>query len=175
MEKQTKEREELYTRNASKGDLIPINVEPTAVNDAPPGDMKIRAVVRKMNNGRAGGASKMQAEDLKHWLQGILQEEESEEDPGEDGHGDNWRLLVLLIQMIWDRGEIPTQMKWVIVVLIPKGKGEFRGIGLLEPLWKCMEIVMDARLQKIQLHDCLHGFITGRGTGMATIEAKLAQ
>ena len=90
MEKQTKEREELYTRNASKGDPIPINVEPTAVNDAPPEDMEIRAAVRKMNNGRAGGASKMRAEDLKHWLQRIIQEEESEEDPGEDGHGDNW-------------------------------------------------------------------------------------
>ena len=34
---------------------------------------------------------------------------------------------------------------------------------------------MDERLQAIELHDCLHGFQAGRGTGTATIEAKLVQ
>jgi len=66
-------------------------------------------------------------------------------------------------------------MRWVIVILIPKGRGEFRGIGLLEPMWKVIENIMDGRLQAIELHDCLHGFMTGRGTGTATIEAKLNQ
>ena len=72
----------------------------------------------------------MRAEDLKEWLHGIIQEENT----GAEGTGDNWRLLVTLIQTIWEKGEIPTQMKWMIVILIPKGKGEFRGIGLLEPI-----------------------------------------
>jgi hypothetical protein len=64
---------------------------------------------------------------------------------------------------------------WVPLVLIPKGKGDFRGIGLLEPVWKCMEKIIDARLKIIPLHDCLHGFLPGRGTGTATLEAKLTQ
>ena len=34
---------------------------------------------------------------------------------------------------------------------------------------------MDKRLQAIEFHDCLHGFLTGRGTGTATTEVKLAQ
>jgi len=38
-----------------------------------------------------------------------------------------------------------------------------------------IENVIDGRLQAIQLHDCLHGFMTGHGTGTATIEAKLTQ
>ena len=113
----------------------------------------------------------MRAEDLKEWHRGILREENS----GEAGPGDNWRLLVHLIQSIWEKGELPTQLTWVIIILIPKGKGDFRGIGLLEPIWKVMENVIDGRLQIIQLHDCLHGFMKGRGTGTATIEAKLAQ
>ena len=113
----------------------------------------------------------MRAEDIKDWHSGILMEENT----GEAGPGDNWRLLVQLIQIIWERGEIPSQMKWVIVILIPKGKGDFRGIGLLEPVWKVIEIIIDGRLQAIQLHDCLHGFMKGRGTGTATIEAKLTQ
>ena len=66
-------------------------------------------------------------------------------------------------------------MCWVITVLIPKGGGEYQGIGLLEPIWKVLERVMDARLEKITLHDSLHGCLAGRGTGTGIIEAKLAQ
>jgi hypothetical protein len=34
---------------------------------------------------------------------------------------------------------------------------------------------MDLRLEKIELHDSLHGCLAGRGTGMGIIEAKLFQ
>ena len=56
-----------------------------------------------------------------------------------------------------------------------QGADEYRGIGLLEPFWKVLENVMDGRLERITLHDSLHGITRGRGTGTATIEAKLAQ
>ena len=61
----------------------------------------------------------------------------------------------------------------MIVVLLPKGGGDFCGIGLIESCWKVVEVIMDKRLEVIQFHDCLHVFLTGRGT--ATVEAKLAQ
>ncbi len=44
-----------------------------------------------------------------------------------------------MIQAIWNRGKIPEQMSWMIVVLLPKGGGDFRGIGLLDPFWKVVE------------------------------------
>ena len=66
-------------------------------------------------------------------------------------------------------------MMWIIIVLLPKGGGDYRGIGLLEPMWKVLEVIMDKRLQVIEFHDCLHGFLTGRGTGTATLHVKLAQ
>eukprot|EP00957_Ditylum_brightwellii_P061037 4633286-Ditylum_brightwellii.AAC.1 len=66
-------------------------------------------------------------------------------------------------------------MMWVIIVLIPKGGSNYRGIGLLEPFWKVIEKVMDGRLEVVKFHDCLHEFCTGRGTGTAIIEAKLVQ
>ena len=56
--------------------------------------------------------------------------------------GDNWHKFVLLVQAIWDHGEIPPQLLWVIIVLIPKGGGDYWGIGLLEPMWKVCERVM---------------------------------
>jgi hypothetical protein len=35
------------------------------------------------------------------------------------------------------QGKIPQQLTWVIVVvLLLKGGGDYRGTGLLEPLWK---------------------------------------
>ena len=62
------------------------------------------------------------------------------------------------------------------MVIIPKGKGEFRGIGLVEVTWKLMTVILHRRLTMgIQLHDVLHRFWEGRVTGMATLEAKLLQ
>ena len=82
---------------------------------------------------------------------------------------------MLLVQALWDHGKIPPQLLWVIVVLIPKGGGDYRGIGLLEPMWKVCERVMDLCLNVYELHDALHGCHNQRGTGTAGIEAKLAQ
>jgi hypothetical protein len=66
-------------------------------------------------------------------------EEDPEKGPVNVGEGDNWRLLVGLIQAIWMQGKILQQLTWVIVVLLPKGGGDYRGIGLLELLWKVVE------------------------------------
>ena len=70
---------------------------------------------------------------------------------------------------------IPPQLLWMIVILIPKGGGDYCGIGLLEPIWKVYECIMDKRLNAIDLHESLHGCHDKRGTGTAVIEAKLAQ
>jgi hypothetical protein len=75
----------------------------------------------------------------------------------------------------WAHGEIPRQLLWSIVILIPKRGGDYCGIGLLEPIWKCIERVIDHRFNAIELHNCLHGCCDGRRTGTAIIEAKLAQ
>ena len=72
-------------------------------------------------------------------------------------------------------GTTPQQLGWIIVVLIPKSGGNYHGIGLLAPIWKIIERVMDQRLNAIPLHESLHGCQEGRGTGTVVIEAKLAQ
>jgi hypothetical protein len=76
---------------------------------------------------------------------------------------------------MWRTGRIPQQLMWVIVIPIPKGSGSYQGIGLLKPMWKVVEAIMDRRLNVIALHDSLHGNMAERGTGTAIIEAKLAQ
>jgi hypothetical protein len=56
-----------------------------------------------------------------------------------------------------------------------KGRGEYHGIRLLEPIWKVLGKVMDLRLEAIVLQDSLHGCLALQGTGIGIIEAKLAQ
>ena len=60
------------------------------------------------------------------------------------------------------------------VVLLPNRGGDYRGIVILEPCWKIMEIMINTRMNVITSHDYIHGLLGGRGTRMATIEAKLA-
>ena len=66
-------------------------------------------------------------------------------------------------------------MLWMIVVPIPKGSpGDFCGIGLLDVIWKLIEVI-DERLSKIELHDCFDGFRAKRDCVTGIIEAKLVQ
>jgi hypothetical protein len=86
---QTAERVELYTMVPPPGWSMPINVTPIPVPDGTPTDHEIREVVGKLRNGRAAGATGMQAEHLKEWLRGIKREEAAD---GVEGAGDRWRL-----------------------------------------------------------------------------------
>ena len=115
----------------------------------------------------------MRAEDVKRWLRG--REKEDEDPVAHKGADVKWDLFVELIQGIWEEGDIPERLSHIIVVLIPKGSGGFRGISLCEPIWKVVEIIVDRRLQVIDFHDALHGSVHRRGTSTAIIEAKLAQ
>ncbi len=115
----------------------------------------------------------MKTEHLKDWLQGMRKEEESES--VNTTTGDKWCTLTKLVQTVWDEGCIPPQLGWVITVLVPKGRGGYCGIGLLKPIWKVIEQVMDHWLEAIVLHNSLHGCCNQRGTDTAVIEAKLTQ
>jgi hypothetical protein len=174
MERQTLERVDLYARRDLPGDPLPINVATTEINNNVPSDGELRGVVGELNNGRAAGASGMRAEHVKKWLHDVQQEEDLEGQGAEDA-GDRWRLFVRLVQAAWTHGEIPCQLLWIIIVLIPKGGGDYREIGLLEPIWKCIERVIDHRLDSIEMHYSLHGCRNKHGTSTAIIEAKLAQ
>ena len=61
--------------------------------------------------------------------------------------------------------------------MIPKGGGtDFRGIGLVDVLWKAISGIINRQLSSsIQFHDVIHGFCTGRGTGTTTLKEKLLQ
>ena len=138
-------------------------------------------VVKKLRRNRSGGASGIRAEHLKGWLaaanRGKLAEEKGEEKTEVEEEGEDlWGKLVELIQTAFREGEMADEARWQTVVLIPKGKKEYRRIGLVEVTWKVVAKILHRRLTTaITYHDALHGFQAGRGTGTATLEAKLLQ
>ena len=68
------------------------------------------------------------------------------------------------------------EFTWKTIALIPKGNGYFRGIGLVEVLWKMMTVILNHRIgTAIVFHEVLHSFRTGRRMGTASINAKLLQ
>ena len=84
--------------------------------------------------------------------------------------------MVEITQTAFREGKLSEEATWKTVVLIPKGKGGFRGIGLVEVTWKVVAVILHRRLTAgIKVHDALHGFREGCGTGTATLEAKLLQ
>ena len=87
-----------------------------------------------------------------------------------------WEILVRLIQRTFRYGNPPEELAWATMVLILKGKGEFRGIGLVKVVWKVCAAVVNCRLERgVVLNDDLHGFRVGQVTGTARLEAKLSQ
>ena len=81
-----------------------------------------------------------------------------------------------LVQIAFREEELVEEEMCQAVVLITKGKKEYRGICLMEVMWKVVAAVLNSHFTaSITYHDFLHGFWAGHGTGTATLEAKLLQ
>ena len=85
-------------------------------------------------------------------------------------------FLVDLIYHMWRTGEISQELGWTILVLISKLTINRRCIVLLESLIKVMEALIDTCIRaSLQMHNVIHGFMDGRGTGTDIMDLKLAQ
>jgi hypothetical protein len=164
----TDEYKELYRRNPPIEDPIGIHIAPFSISDDIPDNYEIATAIRQLKNGRAPGPSGLRAEHLKI----LLQRAEKDNAIPEDRIG--WEHVCHTVKQIFETGQIPEEMTWSILVLIPKASGDTRGIGLLDTLWKVCSSIINRRLQEsISFHESLHGFRRGRGTGTACLEAKL--
>ena len=169
---------------SSPGEKIPVTVRPVQVDDSLPTKDKIEEKVKNLLRNRSGGPSVMQAEHLKGWLAASKRENREAAEKGE-GKTDiekggpaepHWENLVELIQTSFCEGGLDQEATWQVVVLIPKEKQEYRGIGLVEVMWKVVAAILNHWITaSITYHDFLNGFRAGRGTGTATLDAKLLQ
>ena len=64
-----------------------------------------------------------------------------------------------LIQTAFRDIELAEEATWQAVVLIPKGKGDYQGIGLMEVMWMVVAVILNRRFTySITFHNVLHGF-----------------
>ena len=81
-----------------------------------------------------------------------------------------------LVQIAFREGEIAEEATWQAVVLIPKGKKDYRGISLVEVMWKVVAAILNRCFtDSITYHDFLHGLRAGCSIDTSTLEAKLLQ
>jgi hypothetical protein len=165
-----KEYENLFGAEEPPGEDIPIHISPMPdINDEPPTEQEIIRALKKLKLGRAPGASGIRVEHLRTWMSGATRAKDQI-------YVGEWAMITKLIQMAFIGEDIPSAFFVGILVLLPKPDGDFRGIALLEVIYKLISSIINQRLAKglnTKLHDAIHGFRSGRGTGTATIEAKL--
>ena len=125
--------------------------------------------MRRICLNRSGSPSGMRAEHLCQWLIAATQDDTLD--------ATNWQKVASIVQTSFCYGKMAEELMWQMVVLIPKGqRGDFRGIGLVEVIWKTMSSLLKRRLTAaIMFHDMLHCFRVGHGMVTATLEAKLPQ
>jgi hypothetical protein len=113
----------------------------------------------KLRNNRAAGASGLTVEDLKQWY--TLARDPKDELGGPDEEAvDIWEKVLVLVHKVFKDGEIPTAFSNGTLVLIPKpGSEDFRGIALLDVVYKLVSQIMNLRIQStITFDDAIHGF-----------------
>ena len=81
-----------------------------------------------LKGGIPGGPSGMRVKYLKKWRQ----ESKREKDP----KGRRWEPVVILLQIMFSYGTVLKETSWATMVLLQKGKGGYRGILIVEVLWK---------------------------------------
>jgi hypothetical protein len=168
-----REYETLFTRADPEGEPIPIHIEPTPINDEPPNENEVVKALKRLRLGKSPGASGIRAEDLRRWHR-LAREPDEDEEPLLVNVR-RWEKILKLLNLAFTAGEVPKAFCNGILVLIPKSSpGEYRGIALLEIIYKLMSTIINSRLARnIKFDDDIHGFRAGRGTGTAIMEAKL--
>ena len=181
---------EIYSYIPPLGTNIPISLEPFPVDDSVPTEDEIEWAVKRLRNHRSRGLSGMRSEYLKRWLAAArkvskdkttaraetteYKETTAGMESTEPTEAANWEMVLNLVQTAFQEGRLAEEATWQTVVLISKGKKDYRGIGLVEMMWKVVAEILNIRLtSSITFHNFLHGFWVGRGTGTVTIEAKL--
>ena len=85
--------------------------------------------VQGLKGGRAGDPPVICVEDLKGWLREAKRKKDLERRI--------WEFVVRLMQVTFGDGDVPKEVSWATMFLLPKVKGGHRGIGLVEVCGRC--------------------------------------
>ena len=110
----------------------------------------------------------MRAEHLRQWLIAATRDDSPD--------AINWLKVVAIVQKSFQDGTLAKECTCQIVVLIMKGRGKFRGIGIVKVLWKAIESLLNCQVMApISFQDTIHRFRVGLGIKNANLKANLLQ
>ena len=73
-----------------------------------------------------------------------------------------WERVATLVRANFGEGRLVEETTWWEMVLIPKGKGEYHNIGLVEVVWKVVAAILNLRLTASIIYlEFLHVFWAG--------------
>ena len=127
-------REDLYRRHPPEGDAIQILVKPENITDNTQEEKEILVAERRQQTGLVGGPSGIREENLKVRLRMAILEN--------NPLTEQWEKLASVTKLVFQKGCIPAALAWMRIVIIPKGGGDHRGIGLVEFTWKVCALIM---------------------------------
>ena len=113
-----------------------MTVKLAEIDDSVPTEDEIVEAVTKLRRNRSGRLSRICAEHLKGWLTaskrgGGAEDKGKKKTETEEEGEEMWEKVVEMTQTAFREGKLAEESAWQTVVMIPKGKGEFRGIGLV--------------------------------------------
>ena len=81
-----------------------------------------------------------------------------------------WEPVVRLVQVMFRDGTVLEEISWAKMILLHQDKVGYRGIGIVELLWKVFSVLVNCSLKmSVVLHETLHGFREWRGAGTAKL------
>ena len=130
------EQVDIYCHVSPPGQPIPMGDLNFLVDDSITEDKETAWEVRRIRLNHSGGLLGMKAEHLRQWLVYYTQDNSRD--------ATNWQKVVAIVQEAFRDGALDEEITWQKVVLIPKGASiEFRGIGLVEVLWKAVTSLLN--------------------------------
>ena len=78
------------------------------------------------------------AEHLKVWIRGETQEKNPDTRRG--------GKLVSMTKLAFREGITQTALTWMMMVIITKNRGDYRGISLVEVIWKVCALISNNRI-----------------------------
>ena len=145
-ERTRSEYQALYTAEEPPGEPLPVHYTVTrSVEDSPPTEQEVCAALKGMKCGKSPGGSGMRVEHLKEWMNGAHAGEHV--DPMK---AEAWAKVLELVELAFTGKPLPSSFSNGILVLIPKGEpGQYRGIALLEVIYKLVSMIIHINISKI--------------------------
>jgi exonuclease III len=159
--------EELYRKQQMAKPMFDLSAsidQKFKVLDEPLTDDELRWAAKRMKTGKAPGPSQFRSDTIKRWASA----------PQGTTDAGCFDQLATLCKKIFLTGAVPKRMREGVLVLLPKnGSTEFRGISLLDCVYKLISTCINTRAARnIQFHEGIHGFRAERGCQTAIYEAK---